>query len=104
MRYSPHRQSALPFSPAYRVALLPTTSVSDIEHARSEPAVEQRDAADEGRLETSGSIMVGTFRGSVVIVNEGKVVRPSQLIASVRQTWTGARGETGEAVHARVCL
>ncbi len=41
-------------------------------------AVQQRDAADEGRLEASGSIMVGP-----VIVNEGKVVRPSQLIASV---------------------
>ena len=44
-------------------------------------AVEQRDAADEGRLEPSGTIMVGP-----VIVNQGKVVRPSQLIASVRQT------------------
>jgi hypothetical protein len=42
---------------------------------------EQRDAADEGRLEPCGSIVVGT-----VIVNEGRVVRPSQLIASVRQT------------------
>ena len=44
-------------------------------------AAEQRDAADEGRLEASGSITVGS-----VIVSEGKVVRPSQLIASVRQT------------------
>jgi hypothetical protein len=26
----------------------------------------------------------------------------SQLIASVRQTWTGARGETRQSVHARV--
>jgi hypothetical protein len=32
-------------------------------------------------VEAGGSIIVGT-----VIVNEGKVVRPSQLIASVRQT------------------
>ncbi len=47
-------------------------------------AVEQADAADEGRLEASGSIMVGAFRGSAAIVNEGKVVRPSQLIRSVR--------------------
>jgi hypothetical protein len=62
-------------------------------------AAQQRDAADEGRLEPSGSIMVGS-----VIVNQGEIVRPSQLIASVRQTWTGARGETGEAVHVRVCL
>jgi hypothetical protein len=44
-------------------------------------AAEQRDAADEGRLEAVGSTIVGT-----VIVNRGKVVRPSQLIASVRQT------------------
>jgi hypothetical protein len=42
---------------------------------------EQRDAADEGRLEPCGGMVVGR-----VIVNEGKVVRPSQLIASVRQT------------------
>jgi hypothetical protein len=48
-------------------------------------AAQQRDAADEGRLEPSGSIIVGK-----VIVTEGKVVRPSQLIASVRQT----RGRT----------
>ena len=44
-------------------------------------AVEQRDAGDEGRLEACGSVVVGT-----VIVNEGKVVRPSQLIASVGPT------------------
>ncbi len=45
---------------------------------------EQRDAADEGRLEACGSAMVGT-----VIVDEGKVVRPSQLIASVGPTSEG---------------
>jgi hypothetical protein len=45
-------------------------------------AVEQRDAADEGRLEASGNIFVG----NKVIVNQGEVVRPSQLIASVRRT------------------
>jgi hypothetical protein len=44
-------------------------------------AAEQRDAADEGRLDPSEDILVGP-----VIVDEGKVVRPSQLIASVRQT------------------
>jgi hypothetical protein len=44
-------------------------------------ATQQRDAADEGRLEASGSIIVGEN-----IVNEGRVVRPSQLIASVRRT------------------
>ncbi len=47
-------------------------------------AVQQRDAADEGRLEPCGSIVVGT-----IIVNEGKVVRPSQLIASVRRLIVG---------------
>jgi hypothetical protein len=44
-------------------------------------AVEQRDAADEGRLDPYGSIIVGR-----VIVNQGEVVRPSQLIASVGPT------------------
>jgi hypothetical protein len=47
-------------------------------------AAEQRDAADEGRLGTSGRAMVGT-----VIVNQGEVVRPSQLIASVRRLLEG---------------
>jgi hypothetical protein len=45
-------------------------------------AAEQRDAADEGRLEPCGSTIVG----NKVIVNQGEVVRPSQLIASVRLT------------------
>jgi hypothetical protein len=44
-------------------------------------AAEQADAADEGRLEPGGNIMVGK-----VIADEGKVVRPSQLIRSVRRT------------------
>jgi hypothetical protein len=35
-----------------------------------------------GRLDACGSIIVG----NEAIVNEGKVVRPSQLIASVRRT------------------
>ncbi len=45
-------------------------------------AAEQRDAADEGRLDAYGSIIVG----NEPIVNQGKVVHPSQLIASVRRT------------------
>jgi hypothetical protein len=45
-------------------------------------AAEQRDAADEGRLDAYGSIIVG----NEVIVSEGRVVRPSQLIASVGRT------------------
>ena len=44
-------------------------------------AVQQRDAADEGRLEPCENTIVGK-----IIVNEGQVVRPSQLIASVRRT------------------
>ena len=44
-------------------------------------ANQQRDAADEGRLETNEGTVVGP-----VIVNQGKVVRPSQLIARVRPT------------------
>ncbi len=47
----------------------------------SDDAVEQRDAADEGRLEARGSIMIGQL-----IVGQGEVVRPSQLIASVLRT------------------
>jgi hypothetical protein len=47
-------------------------------------AAQQRDAADEGRLEASGDIVVGQ-----VIVNHGKIVRPSQLIASVGRTKAG---------------
>jgi hypothetical protein len=43
--------------------------------------VQQADAADEARLEPSGSIIVGG-----TIVNQGKVVRASQLIRSVSQT------------------
>jgi hypothetical protein len=49
-------------------------------------AIQQRDAADEGRLDTRGSIIVGK-----VIVNQGTVVRPSQLIASVGRTHLGWR-------------
>ena len=43
---------------------------------------EQRDAADEGRLEACGRIIVGNN----VIMNQGEVVRPSQLIATVGRT------------------
>ncbi len=50
-------------------------------------AAEQRDAADQGRSDAFGSIIVGP-----AIVNQGKVVRPSQLIASVRRTWGSGRG------------
>jgi hypothetical protein len=49
-------------------------------------AAEQADEADEGRLEAGGSTMVRQ-----TIVNVGKVVRPSQLIRSVRRTTLGSR-------------
>ena len=49
---------------------------------------QQRDAADEGRLDACGSIVVGRK----AIVNQGEIVRPSQLIASVRHLL--ARGDT----------
>ncbi len=49
-------------------------------------AVQQRDAADEGRLEACGSAIIGAL-----IVNQGKVVRPSQLIASVGRTYSEER-------------
>jgi hypothetical protein len=51
-------------------------------------AVEQADAADEGRLEARRGIIVGT-----VTVDQGNVVRPSQLIRSVRQTLESEEGE-----------
>jgi len=52
-------------------------------------AAEQRDAADEGRVDAGGSITVGR-----VIVNQGKVVHRSQLIASVRRTYSVRATET----------
>jgi hypothetical protein len=55
-------------------------------HELNGRAAEQRDAADEGRLDACGSIIVG----NEAIVNRGKVVRPSQLIASVRRTRRGS--------------
>ncbi len=63
--------------------------------AAEHEAAEQRDAADEGRVEASGSIGVGK-----IIVSEDKVVRPSQLIASVRRTPSGAEHRRG-AQHKR---
>jgi hypothetical protein len=54
---------------------------------RMDGAAEQRDAADEGRLEPCGDAA-----SARVIVNEDAVVRPSQLIASVRLTWEEHEG------------
>ncbi len=44
-------------------------------------AAQQRDAADEGRLEACGRAIIGAL-----IVSQAKVVRPAQLIASVGRT------------------
>ena len=49
-------------------------------------AVEQGDEADEGRLEAWRSMVGGSFRGSVVIKNQGRKSRPSQLIPGVGPT------------------
>jgi outer membrane protein assembly factor BamE (lipoprotein component of BamABCDE complex) len=58
-------------------------------------AAEQADAADEARLDACGTIIVGG-----VIVVEGRVVRASQLIRSVRQTVrVRARGKTSQMAH-----
>ncbi len=54
--------------------------------AAEHEAAEQRDAADEGRLEAYGGALIGSL-----IVDEGRVVRPSQLIASVRRTFVRER-------------
>ena len=51
---------------------------------RAHRAAEQADAADEGRLEASRGIMVGP-----VTADQGKVVRPSQLIRRVGRTRGG---------------
>ena len=49
-------------------------------------AVEQADAADEGRLEARRGVVVGAFRGRAVIVGGSGRSRPSQLIRSVGLT------------------
>ncbi len=57
-------------------------------------AVQRRDAADEGRLEAYGSALIGS-----PIVNEGGVVRPSQLIASVGRTVSSATSARHDPVE-----
>ena len=53
------------------------------------PAAEQRDEADEGRLEAERSMVGGSCHGVAATKNHGGVVRPSQLIASVRRLLEG---------------
>jgi hypothetical protein len=57
-----------------------------------EGAAEQRDAADEARLEPCAGILIGAL-----IVDQGKVVRPSQLIASVLGDSSGLGGGERDA-------
>jgi hypothetical protein len=67
-------------SPAHYVAALRTAWHGTARAPRlGDRAVEQRDAAVEARLEPCGRALIGAL-----IVNEGEVVRASQLIASVR--------------------
>jgi hypothetical protein len=63
-------------------------TASRVVHAHAGATAEQRDAADEGRLDASGNVVVGT-----VVMNRGEFVRASQLIASVR--WTCGRAPNG---------
>jgi len=51
---------------------------------RVDEAAEQRDEADEGRLEAVRGIVTARRHGVAVSKQHGRVARPSQLIASVR--------------------
>jgi hypothetical protein len=59
-------------------------------------AVQRRDAADEARLEPCGGALIGSL-----IVNEGRVVRASQLIASVGRTNRGSGDGTAGLLRMR---
>ena len=52
--------------------------------ANSEWAAEQRDEADEGRIEAERSMLGVSCHGVAATKDHRGVVRPSQLIASVR--------------------
>jgi len=56
-------------------------------------AAQQRDEADEGRLEGRRSVVAATSHGVAATKDHGGVVRPSQLIASVGRTSRWSRGE-----------
>ena len=56
-------------------------------------AVEQRDEADEGRVEAERGMVRASRHGSTATKDHGGVVRPSQLIASVRQARAGGEHE-----------
>ena len=48
-------------------------------------AVEQRDEADEGRVEAGRGLVGGRCHGFAATKDHGAGARPSQLIASVRR-------------------
>ena len=54
-------------------------------------AAEQRDEADEGRVEEKRSMVGVSCHGVAATKDHDGVVRPSQLIASVRRTSEGKR-------------
>ena len=62
-----------------------------VQHAEARRAAEQRDEADEGRLEAGRGMVTASRHGVAVTKDHGGVVRPSQLIASVRRTLAGVR-------------
>ena len=56
------------------------------------PAAEQRDEADEGRMEAERGMVGGSRHSVVVSKHHGAGARPSQLIASVLRARGGAAG------------
>ena len=62
-------------------------------------AVEQRDEADEGRVEAKRGMVKVRGHGVVATKDRGAVVRPSQLIASVGQAsgWIKGAFKQGDA-------
>ena len=52
-------------------------------------AAQQRDEADEGKVEAERSMVGVSCHGVADTMHRGAVVRPSQLIASVGWTWGG---------------
>jgi len=52
-------------------------------------AAEQRDEADEGRLEAGRGMVGASYHGVAATKDHGAVVHPSQLIASVRRAMVG---------------
>jgi len=56
-------------------------------------ATEQRDEADEGRMEADRGMVARSRHGVAVLKGHGAEARPSQLIASVGPTSGGEKWE-----------